>query len=63
MNNLGQNAKHITSDANNNQRIPKTPPQTLYYTKTPKTQENIYETFYHGYYMHNTTQIKYHTQK
>ena len=38
-------------------------PQTLYFIITPKTQENVYKTFYHGYVMHNTTLIKYHTKK
>ena len=37
--------------------------QSLYSMKSSKTQEGVYETFYHGYDMHNTTQIKYNTKK
>ena len=37
--------------------------QSLYSIKSSKTQEGVYETFYHGYDMHNTTQAKYNTKK
>ena len=31
--------------------------------KSSKTQKGVYEIFYHGYDMHNTTQTKYNTKK
>ena len=63
MNNLGQNAKHITNDANNNQCIPKTPHKYCITQEPKNKKKNVYETFYHGYDMHNITLIKYHTKK
>ena len=62
MNNLGQIAKHITRDEISNQCIPRTLYKHCISQKPLKNTRKCLETFYHGYDMHNITQIKYHTK-